>query len=209
MIQDADRVSRPEVARAGAGSAVRDLFTQLAKVVKIYRLYPPGSAATTQRVDDLHRRFQMVLAEEGDIELSVSQFELLYQGQVVYLELDKASSLAFKLFRDGIIRLAFAEGLEKEEVSGLLDILSSDLDPEDEDDLVTLFWEKNFAHVSYDFVEESFDDASIKKFLSQPLPEKGVSRPAWAPAAASTGNPLPGRRLLLSSFCKLRSWERR
>src|SRR3990172_8747024 len=122
-------VLRPEVARPGAGSAVRDLFTNLAKVVKIYRLYPPGSAATTQRVDDLHRRFQMVLAEEGDIELNVSQFELVYEGQVVYLELDKASSLAFKLFRDGMIRLAFAEGLEKEEVYGLLDILSTELDP--------------------------------------------------------------------------------
>lgn len=192
MIQNADMVLRPEVARPGAGSAVKDLFTQLAKVVKIYRLYPPGSAATTQRVDDLHRSFQMVLAEEGDIELSVSQFELLYQGQVVYLELDKASSLAFKLFRDGIVKLAFAEGLEREEVSSLLDVLSADLSSEDEDDLVTLLWEKNFAHISYDFMEESFDDEPIKEFLSQPLPEKGLSRASMGAGSSEYGESFAG-----------------
>ncbi|MEE8449378.1 MAG: HEAT repeat domain-containing protein [Thermodesulfobacteriota bacterium] len=168
-------------------SKVKAALSWLAKAVRSFHLYPSESSAYSQILAALHKSLQKLLAQEGELELGVGQFGFSFQGELVYEERDRATSVAFRLYRDGIRSLYFTEGVEREELLGFLEVLAKELHPDDlEDDLLTMLWQKDFVHISYEYVEEPFNEEGVTAFLSQPLapanesesvdqPEAGVS----------------------------------
>ncbi len=82
-------------------------------------------------------------------------FELVLDGEVVYLERDRERSLAFRMYRDGVRRLTIQPEVEWDEVLRLLEVLSVRYTGvrQNEDDIVTLLWKAGFQHIELDAVE--------------------------------------------------------
>lgn len=123
---------------------------QLVKTVKTLTLYPLSNPMSQKFLPVLSAQFVRHLSQFGLLTLQVQQYELLCDSHVVYHNANRHESLPLKLFTQGISELAFHEGLEQEELAQFLDILAKDLDPHTaDDDMVTLLWEADFAHIGF------------------------------------------------------------
>lgn len=142
----------PEDIRRGS---VRELMRLLVKAQKAQRLYDGKNAVSEKLETDLFTRLSSFLEDEGEINLVVLEFHLKFEEDVVYDSNDRNDSLAFLLYRDGVRRLSFHPGLELEELQAFMSCLNRvALLANDQDDLVTLFWEHDFHAIRYFAVEE-------------------------------------------------------
>src|SRR5258705_10781300 len=90
------------------------------------------------------------LKEIGDIVLNVQQFDLLFEDYSVYHNAAREESLAYRFFTDGVRQITFREGLEPQELRGVLEVLKKATDAsQGQDDVVTLLWERDFRHIEY------------------------------------------------------------
>ncbi|MBI3994573.1 MAG: hypothetical protein HY349_01220, partial [Nitrospirae bacterium] len=140
--------------------SVKDLLLQLTKTAKTLKIYLPNNPIYQKFLQELQSRFDLHLQEYEILRLKIKQYALYYEGQVVYENTNRLESLAFKLFVDGIRELTFHEGIDKDEITSLLEIIGREYDPSNpDDDMVTLLWERNFTHIRYlvasDFIQEA------------------------------------------------------
>lgn len=132
-----------------------DVLQSLSKAIKALKLYPDNSPVRQKFISDLTGKFTNFLQENGDLTLTVKPFDLLYQGEVVYSQQVKEESLAFKFFGDGIRELAFSENLDQQEILDFIDVIHGNRErDEEDDDIVTLMWEKEFKNIRYVVMEE-------------------------------------------------------
>ena len=154
----------PEGAAAGGeaqcGQAPRPrriaaLLTLLATTARSFLLYDAQNDAIRRFLVSLVEGFTGALGEEKSIGLEVRPFEIMFEGQQVYLNRDRERSLAFRLYRDGVRALTFHEGFDAEELARLLQILSVRYTGvhQHEDDMVTLLWKAGFQFLDVIAVE--------------------------------------------------------
>lgn len=135
--------------------AVRELLKLLVKAQKARRLYQTANAISDRLQNELFSKMSAHLDEVDSFNLSVREFQILLGEDVVYEGHDRNDSLAFLLFRDGIRRLSFHAGLKEQELQDFLKCLNRvALLSNEQDDLVTLFWEADFQSIKYYAVEE-------------------------------------------------------
>lgn len=137
---------------AVAANAALLAFTRSARS---FTLYDPTNKVVRTLIADYRDRFRAVLDGFGPLVLDVHPFELVLGKEIVYLERDRERSLAFRLFRDGVRRIAFAAETGWDELLRLLQILSIRYTGvrQQEDDLVTLLRKAGFSHVSIAAIE--------------------------------------------------------
>jgi hypothetical protein len=140
--------------------SVKDVLLQLTKTAKTLKIYLPNNPIYQKFLQELQGRFDVHLQEYEMLRLKIKQYALTYKGQVVYENTNRLESLAFKLSVDGIRELTFQEGIDKDEITSLLEIIGREYDPSNpDDDMVTLLWERHFTHVRYlvasDFIQET------------------------------------------------------
>jgi len=138
----------------------RDLTSAFIKGIKAFRFYPPDNPTLRGFRDQLLKKFQFFLNKYNSMTLQIGEYDFSFNGKVLYENRDVKASLAFLLYKDGLRELRFVKGLEEWEIDGLLDVIKrSDNINQLEDDLVTLIWEKDLAHISYlatdEFLEEN------------------------------------------------------
>ncbi len=152
------------------------VFTKTAKTLKIYL---PNNPIHKKFINDLFEKLESHLLEYGALRLRIKQFELLCSGQQIYENLNRLESLSFKLFIDGMRELSFHPGLEKEEMITLLKILGQDerdeVDGEppvdEDDDIVTLLWEKHLTHIEYIVADDFRGDIDNTKEMQPERPK--------------------------------------
>ena len=127
----------------------------LSRAARSFTLYDPANKVVRTLIDDYRDRFRAVLDGFGPLVLDVHPFELTLGREVVYLERDRERSLAFRLFRDGVRRLAFAAETTWDELLRLLQILSIRYTGvrQQEDDLVTLLRKAGFEGIHVAAIE--------------------------------------------------------
>ena len=136
-------------------AAVRELLQLLVKAQKAERLYEGRNAVSQRLGSELFDRLTGFLESQGDVHLAVHEFQLVSDDVVVYNSEDRNDSLAFLLYRDGVRRLSFHAGLEPLELAAFLNCLNRvALLANDQDDLVTLFWEQEFHAIRYFAIDE-------------------------------------------------------
>ncbi|MDH7500240.1 MAG: HEAT repeat domain-containing protein [candidate division NC10 bacterium] len=173
--------------------AVGDTLLSLGKVLKASRVYDSHNLAYQKLFQDCITHLTSFLATREVMTWEVGQFHIRYQGQIVYENRDPSESLASHLYKDGIRELHFYQGIEPWEIEELIEIFKTSLYEVDaEDDLATLFWEKDFPHLeplvldvleSGEGGEEGFDFSS----LSQGLLEHGRAEPGSPGEGSSQG----------------------
>src|SRR5206468_11381141 len=129
---------------------VADWIQALVRTLKAYRMYLPNNPTLHKFQSDLEARTWSCLKEIGDIVLNVQQFDLLFEDYSVYHNAAREESLAFRFYTDGVRQITFREGLEPQELRGILEVLKKATDPsQGQDDVVTLLWERDFRHIEY------------------------------------------------------------
>ena len=135
-----------ESAESARAAQVRELLRLLVKAQKAQRLYEGKNAVSERLEKDFYDRLTDFLETDGEIQLAVHEFELKCGHEIVYESLDRKDSLAFLLYRDGLRRLSLHPGVERCELEAFLTCLNRvALHANDQDDLVTLLWEKTFT----------------------------------------------------------------
>jgi hypothetical protein len=148
---------RQEVRIGGtdAGIATNDAMRALSRAARSFLLYEPRNQAIRDFLADYRENMKLALESFGTMELEIRPFEIVREGDVVYLERERERSLAFRLFRDGVRRLRIEPEVEWSELLRLLEILSIRYTGirQQEDDIVTLLWKAGFKRIGIVAVE--------------------------------------------------------
>ena len=180
---------------------MQEVVQELDKTIKIFRTYPKTNTISINAIDKLVGVFSEFLSDRQSLELFVERHEIQWQGIAVYSETDQRRSLAIKLDRDGVRRLVFLPGIDREEVLGLLEALTTEIDEESlEDDLVTLLWDKQLQHVKVYVLDDmsSDDDAFQQELVDADAIPDGA--PEDGASAGSTSSPSPSLAVVAEAF---------
>jgi hypothetical protein len=165
------------------------LLTRLAATARSFLLYDPHNEAIHRFLTLLLDAFGTALEEEGPLTFGVLPFELVFEGNPVYLNRDRERSLAFRLYRDGVRQIRFRPGFGWEELAKLLEVLSIRYTgvQQREDDVVTLLWKAGFRHVDIIAVEGIIPSDEVEDDTSAQAPplvmpdDVDLPRPALPP----------------------------
>jgi HEAT repeat protein len=155
---------------------VKDIIQSFVKSKKIVRMYPNNNPIYLNTLEDDYSKLKDFFYYKDDLVLYIKQNEILYDSEQVYFNPDKDDNLALFFFKDGLREITFKKGLLHEELEDFLKIVSLDFSWEAlDDDVVTLFWEKDFQNIHY-VVDESVlaDEEDYEaKAVSQVMEKEG------------------------------------
>lgn len=141
-----------------APAPVEELLRLIVKAARAQQLYLPNNPIYRGALDALRAGFAPIWAETEELPLTITESELLWFGTPVGGETGSAAkspdNLAWLFFKDGVRELKIMKGFEESEVVKLLEIIkrARKASP-DEDDLVTMLWEADFATLTYKYVD--------------------------------------------------------
>ena len=151
-----------------APAMVEELMRSLIKAIRATQLYLPNNPMHARALETVQSGFASIWEKTDELRLLVSETELRWCGVAILEEPQRsADSLPWLFFKDGVRELAFKPGFEQQELQSLFEILqrARKASP-DEDDLITLLWEKDFAHLRYRFVDLALESAPALDTLS-------------------------------------------
>ncbi len=152
-LQEPFPTAEPEIDEELASAG--DLIRTLLKAIKAFRLYESNNPMLSRQLEELTIKFTTHLDHYQSLNLQVGEYKLFFDGKPVYENTDMKESLAFLLYKDGVKEIRFLRGLEHQEICDFLDVLRRNEQASRlEDDIVTLLWERDLAHISYVATDE-------------------------------------------------------
>jgi hypothetical protein len=138
---------------------VEEVLKVLVKAMRAHQLYLPNNPVYQRALDNLRRAFLPVWSHVEEVALSITESDFRWENRSVMHETNKSESLPWLFFKDGIREIRLLKGFEEQEVVGLLEILKrvKKAAPE-EDDLLTLIWEKDFTLLRYRFIDLTLEN---------------------------------------------------
>ena len=165
---------------------VTDLLKAFVKAVRATQMYLPNNPMHARALDAVKEAFTAVWQHTDELILQVVETHLDWEGRVVLDEHERTSdNVAWLLYKDGIRELTMLKGFEQEELALLFNLLQRVRKAtDDDDDLLTLMWEREFVSLQYRYVDltqeggpgvESMERAEQKeKILSPAQAEAGL-----------------------------------
>jgi len=177
-------------------AAVERLMLMLDKGLRAFQLYPPNNPVYQKAVGNIRTAFEPVWEEWTELELQVNETEFVWEEAVVLSQPDKAESLAWIMFKDGLRTLTLVPGVEDNEIVGFVDALrqARHLPRDAPDDLLTLLWQYNFQLIRYTYVELGEEEVASFEPSAEP-------QPSWGAPAASP-EPVEVQRLVAEETVK-------
>jgi HEAT repeat protein len=134
---------------------VEELMRLFGKAVRAHQLYLPNNPVYKSSIDAVRAAFEPIWRETDELPLRFTEGAVNWFGHPVLSDATRsADNLAWTFFKDGIREITFAKGFEDAELVRLCEILSRSrkASPE-EDDLLTMLWEADFANLRYRYVD--------------------------------------------------------
>ena len=165
---------------------VTDLLKAFVKAVRAHQLYLPNNPMHARSLEAVRDAFAAMWNHTDELDLQIVETQLKWEGRVVLDEGERTSdNIAWLLYKDGIRELKLLKGFEEEELGIFFNLLHAVRKATDEDDdLLTLMWEREFANLQYRYVDltaesgpgvESMERAEQKeKILSPAQVEAGL-----------------------------------
>ncbi len=177
-------------------AAVERLMLMLDKGLRAFQLYPPNNPVYQKAVENIRSAFESVWEEWTELEFQVNETEFVWEEAVVLSQPDKAESLAWIMFKDGLRSLTLVPGVEDREIVGFLDAVQQarHLPRDAPDDLLTLLWQYNFQLIRYTYIE--LGEEEVPSFEPSTAPQS-----AWGVSAASPA-PVEVQRLVAEETVK-------
>lgn len=130
--------------------AAKDVIQAILKSKKILRMYPSNNPIYIKTLEDANGKFREFFYYNDELQLKIKQNEIFCGSEQVYSSSEKEDNLALFFFKDGLRELTFRKGLTNDELEAFLTVITLDFDTEViDDDIVTLFWEKDFQNIQY------------------------------------------------------------
>jgi len=134
----------------------QELVQVFQRARKNLRMYPVNNPMYARTIEETYRKTEEFLEHFGDLDLHIKQNEIVLHGKPVYQSAEKDENFAFFFFKDGLRELLFARGLTEDEMRDFLQAISYDFERQEEDeDVVTLLWQRDFEHIKY-LIDENF-----------------------------------------------------
>jgi hypothetical protein len=160
--------------------STKGLIQTFLQTLKAFRLYEANHPLLSKFQDRLKHDFEGYFNEFDSFSLQVGEHQLFYSGKVIYESEDVKESLAFVFFKDGIREIRFFKGIEFREIVDFLQIVrKSDSVNRFEDDLVTLIWEKDFAHIAITTLDDFSEGSTVFVPATQEDLVKGLEYSAF------------------------------
>ncbi len=139
---------------------VKDLLRTITKTIKTFNVYPRDNPIYQKFATELFEKFSIFFESNDELAIDVKQYTLLYKENEVFHIEERTDNIALLLFADGIRQINFFKGITFDEITGFIDILrfAQKTETSDDDDFVTLLWEKNIKNMGYTAAEDTVDD---------------------------------------------------
>ena len=155
----------PELSLVGAPppeprvAEVATWLGQFSRTLKTCRLYDPKNPTSIKFREDLGAQLRALLEAHGSISLEFTANEVRYDGQAILVARAREDNFAMPFYRDGLRRLTFEPGIEVPEIDTLIDLVLrvTGRASNGSDDLVTLLWDADLAHVEMAYVSSETD----------------------------------------------------
>ncbi len=136
-------------------AAVENLMQVLVKGLRALQLYLPNNPIYQKAAENIRIAFEPVWEECAELNLLVTESEFKWEDAVVLSQPDRADSVPWVLFKDGVRILTLSPGIEGDEIVQLLAVIhrARGLTGDSDDDLLTLLWEQDFQFVRYVTIE--------------------------------------------------------
>ncbi|HJQ19642.1 MAG TPA: HEAT repeat domain-containing protein [Gemmatimonadaceae bacterium] len=141
---------------------VEELLRLLVKAGRAHQLYLPNNPIYRGAIDALRAAFPPIWERTDELTLRFSDSDIKWFGRPVLTETAKSSdSISWTFFKDGIREITLAKDFETEELTKFLDILQRvRKSAGDDDDLLTMLWEADFANLRYRYVDLGTEPAA-------------------------------------------------
>ncbi|HEY7567014.1 MAG TPA: HEAT repeat domain-containing protein [Gemmatimonadaceae bacterium] len=164
-----------------AVALVNELISHLTRAIRAHQLYLHNNPTYLRAIESARGAFRAVWAHAEEIAFEITETQLKWEGRVVLNEPDKAAdNLPWLLYKDGVRELRLLRDVEQSELTDLIDLLCRvRRAAQDDDDLLTLLWEREFNCVRYRYVDlaleaepiERLDDQAREKLKDSAQPE--------------------------------------
>jgi len=153
-------------------SRIGEFLNVFSKGIKTSVLYPPENPIPREFKQSCWKKLKSYLDEYGYLSLDIYPDSFKERQHVIFKAPSREENLAGLLHRDGIRHLTFKADLLHAEWEGFFDdILTVFRDRDNYEDLVNLFWQRDFLSIEYDAVDDfSFAEYS-DAFGSKALPD--------------------------------------
>lgn len=134
---------------------VAELLHTVAKALRTFQMYLPNNPIHQRAVQGVRSALAGLWSGTDELVLSVGEAEFRWEEEVVYSQPNKAESLSWLLYKDGMRILTLKRGAEEEEFVRFLDVINRArfLPADASDDLLTLLWEQEFERIAYHFID--------------------------------------------------------
>jgi len=139
---------------------VSDVIRTITKTTKTFNVYPKDNPIYQKFAGELFDKFSTFFESNDELALDIEPYSLLYGENKIFHSEEKTDNIAMLLYADGLRKLSFHKGITFDEITDFIDILRfvPKSEATDEDDIVTLLWEKNIRNISHTAVEDTVDD---------------------------------------------------
>ena len=134
---------------------VEELLKSMVKGLRTFQMYLPNNPMYQRGEAAVKAAFLPVWELTEELVLVVRETDFVWEDQIVYHQPNKAESLAWSLFKDGMRVLTLRRGVEEGEMIRFLERVQGarTLSTDAGDDLYTLLWAESFEHIRYHFAE--------------------------------------------------------
>jgi HEAT repeat protein len=169
---------------------VTDLLKAFVKAVRAHQLYLPNNPMHARSLQAVREAFASLWKHTDELELQVVETQLMWEGRVVLDEQERtADNIAWLFYKDGIRELKMLKGFEDEELALLFDILQRVRKAtDDDDDLLTLMWEREFATLQYRYVDLTAEGGPGVESMERAEQKEKILSPAQAEAGLQSTN---------------------
>lgn len=160
-----------------ANNAVENFCKALARACREHQMYPEHHTLRETGFQQLVAATEHALDLAAPIRLVLSETDIRFADQIVYSGPLERGNLAFVMFRDGLRELLIYPGVEREELQQLVECIASAEAPESVDqDLVTMLWESDLAHIDYVVADPLEIGAEVSTEVVQKLRDTVLNR---------------------------------
>lgn len=134
---------------------VTDLLKAFVKAMRAHQMYLANNPMHARSLEAVRQAFGALWKQTDAIDLQITETQLKWEGRVVLDEGDRTSdNVAWLFYKDGVRELTFLKGFEDEDLSSLFDLMQQVRRAgADDDDLLTLMWEREFTALRYRYVD--------------------------------------------------------
>lgn len=163
---------------------VTDLLKAFVKAIRAHQLYLPNNPMHARSLEAVREAFAALWQHTDELELQIVETQLQWEDRVVLDEGERTSdNFVWLLYKDGIRELKMLKGFEDEDLGTFFDLLQRVRKAtDDDDDLLTLMWEREFATLQYRYVDLTAEGGPGVESMERAEQKEKILSPAQAEA---------------------------